>query len=127
MDLFELAKYKALNGNGGGGGSGGVSYKKLSVHFVNTSESRPCPVSPNPIDFVNDELCNIYNPAVPKNGTADFDFLYIYDRGDYGVSFQTNITGSSDAVNCTYDSDSYYLTITDPTQDASITLTVEGS
>ena len=121
MDLFELAMYRALNGGGGGGG---VSYKKLSVHFVNTS-TYACPINPNPVDIVNDELCNIYNPIIPKNQTADFDFLYIYDQGDYGIAFQTNIIGSSDAVNCTYDTN--YVTITDPTKDASITLTVEGT
>lgn len=104
---------------------GGVSYKKLTVHFVNTSESYPCPVHPDPVVIINDELCNTYNPSVPKNGTADLDFLYVYDEGDYGVAFQTNIISSSDAVNCTYEP--YYVTITDPTQDASITFTVEGS
>ena len=116
-------KLEDIAGVAHGGGGGGVSYKKLTVHFVNTSES-PCPVHPDPLDFVNDELCNIYNPAVPANGTADLDFLYVYDDGDYGVAFQTNIISSSDAVNCTYEP--YYVTITDPTQDASITFTVEG-
>ena len=106
-----------------GAGGGGVSYKKLTVHFVNTSES-PCNVLPNPVDFVNDELCIITNSSVPANGTADLDFLYVYDEGDYCVAFQTNIISSSDAVNCTYEP--YLVTITDPTQDASITFTVGG-
>lgn len=114
-----------------GGGGGGVSNPVIEVTFINNTGG-----STGPLLFVFDEddnemkwiQFNFANGATevvdtvvipssfdgPEGPFSYFEQIYLYD---------ITIT-ASDAVNCTFDSGERSITVTDPTQNASITLTL---
>lgn len=129
MELFELAMYKAMNGSSDGGG--GITNPKLTVTVVNNTGSEV---------YIYDGFCSytednmIYHISedgngIPANETKVFNILaipYVFE-GELSWVFDLVYLMSvvaTNLVNCTYADGA--ATITDPTQDASLTLTFGG-
>lgn len=127
----DIAQYATATVNVSGGG---VSYKKLSVHFVNDSGlAVPSTILPS-ILLEEDKLFLNGTPLnLDDGGTADLDFLYyVYEEDNttyYVVNFgeiAQYVQSATDAVNCSWTSMGV-IDITDGTLDASITLNMVGS
>lgn len=139
MDLFELAKYKALNGNGGGGGTE-ITNPILTINVDASGVAGDIGALPL-LQFNDGSLQNV-SAIVTGGSTYAFETYVLEDvypgeENRYfwnGNTVYPNITGYigtlsvSNEVNVYVTLDKattiFIATITDPTQPASFTLTV---
>ena len=113
------------------GGGGGISNPVIEVTFINNTGGSTGPMlfvfdeNDNEMKWVQFNFANGATEVVdavvipssfdgPEGPFSYFEQIYLYD---------ITIT-ASDAVNCTFDSGERSITVTDPTQNASITLTL---
>lgn len=105
--------------------------RKLSVHFVNSSETLVYDVNIRPTyDVLLSPMVYIGTLDIDAGESADFNFLYEVFEID-GTTYYGNVcpwnsvvTGTDDLVNCTYTNGKIY--ITDITKDASLTMHLQG-
>lgn len=105
--------------------------RKLSVHFVNSSEAAINNINIRPTyDILLSPAVYIMTLEIEAGDSVNLDFLYEVFEIDgtpyYGnmCPWSSVVTGTDDLVNCTYTGGKIY--ITDITKDASITMYVAG-
>lgn len=133
MELFELAKYRALNG--GGGGSGGSQLHYATITFVcNLQYGYMIPY----YLVENNEVVYRYTEVSGGGGTVTVDVLFGLNDDDpeedhfvLDLSLLTSQFADTlpdiavtNTVNCVHTS--IILTITDPDSPASATITING-
>lgn len=106
------------------GGGGGESIHTLTATITNDTEYDMTPMMTYPYNSGYMQIIEI-----PAGETMTLKYLYVELPEEYGggyvvgIDSRYQIDDSSDAVNCV-ETSNQMITITDPTQDSSITLTL---
>ena len=123
---LDISQYETATVNVAGGG--GSDMRVCHVTAINdTSNEEPIPITDVALIY-NDVYVNENSPIVESSGTLNFDIIIRYDEHELGyfVGF-FNAAGDigtwaiTDLVNCSLSDDT--ISVTNPTQDCSLTVT----